>query len=162
MPGITNIGCLACCPMGGQQGDIGLLHHAEVHWDDTGITWIGPLKEAPKVEGPLYDAAGCLVAPGLIDCHTHLAFGGWREEEFAMRCQGKGYLEIAKAGGGIASTIKATRAASEEELANNMTRALVNMADLGVTTVECKTGYGLDEKTEISTLGLYREANKNI
>jgi imidazolonepropionase len=92
----------------------------------------------------------------LVDCHTHLAFGGWRAGEFERRIRGESYLEIAQSGGGIAATVRATRAASEDELVSRAKLALAEMRQLGVTTVECKSGYGLDEATERRLLSVYR------
>lgn len=88
------------------------------------------------------DAGGKIVTPGLIDCHTHLCFGGWRADEFEMRIRGKSYLEIAKAGGGILSTVTATRAASEDQLYDKAAGLLRKIIASGVTSIECKSGYG--------------------
>ena len=105
---------------------------------------------------PHEDAGGRLLIPGLIDCHTHLAFGGWRAEEFERRLRGESYLDIARAGGGIASTVRATRAATADALAARARTTLDAMARLGVTTVECKSGYGLDRDNELKLLEVYR------
>jgi imidazolonepropionase len=127
-------------------------------WDEKEILWVGPERELPAAYGTAerVDAGGRLVIPGLIDCHTHLAFAGWRADEFAQRIQGRSYLEIARAGGGIASTVRHTRAASEEELVGRAAGFLEEMSALGITTVECKSGYGLDEETELKLLRVYR------
>lgn len=98
------------------------------------------------------DAAGCLVTPGLIDPHTHLLFAGTREAEAELRRRGAGYLEILAAGGGILSTVRATRAAGEEQLLTHGRRWLRRMLRHGVTTVEVKSGYGLDAATELRLL----------
>jgi imidazolonepropionase len=95
------------------------------------------------------DAGGAVVTPGLIDPHTHLLFAGTRENELVLRQEGAGYLEILAAGGGILSTVAATRAASEEQLANHGRRWLTEMLAHGVTTIEAKSGYGLDLATEL-------------
>lgn len=105
---------------------------------------------------PSEDAGGRLLIPGLIDCHTHLAFGGWRAEEFERRLRGESYLDIARAGGGIASTVRATRAATADALAARARATLGAMARLGVTTVECKSGYGLDRDSELKLLEVYQ------
>src|SRR5207248_524298 len=106
---------------------------------------------------PREDAGGCVVVPGLVDCHTHLAFGGWRAEEFEQRIQGRSYLEIAAAGGGIASTVAQTRATPDEVLESRCLHHLGAMARLGVTTVEAKSGYGLSVAQELRLLAVYRE-----
>ena len=94
--------------------------------------------------------------PGLVDCHTHLAFGGWRAEEFEQRILGRSYLDIAAAGGGIARTVRLTREATDETLLRRAAGFLREMLALGVTTVECKSGYGLDREHELRLLRLYR------
>jgi imidazolonepropionase len=104
----------------------------------------------------MFDAKGGLVVPGLVDCHTHLAFGGWRAEEFEQRCRGATYQEIAASGGGIMSTVRATRAASDDELFSRARRFSEAMTQLGVTTVECKSGYGLTFDDELRLLRVYR------
>jgi len=100
------------------------------------------------------DAAGGLVAPGLIDAHTHLVFAGTREAEWQMRARGAGYLEVLAAGGGILSTVTATRGASDDELLAGARRRLVEMLAGGTTTAEAKSGYGLDVATELRLLEL--------
>jgi imidazolonepropionase len=107
------------------------------------------------------DARGGAVVPGLIDSHTHLVFAGTRENEFVMRSRGMSYLEIANAGGGIANTVRATRAASEEALVELALPRLSRMLANGVTTVEIKSGYGLDVESEIKMLEAVREL-KNL
>lgn len=157
---LRNIGLLATCRAEGGQGDIHPIPHAAVAWDQAGIIrWAGPEAGLPQemANGRHWDARGGLVIPGLIDCHTHLAFGGWRADEFEQRILGRSYLEIAHAGGGIAATVAATRAASTDELRARCLAALEGMARLGVTTVECKSGYGLDRETELRILQLYRD-----
>ena len=99
------------------------------------------------------DAAGGLVTPGLIDAHTHLVFAGTRELEWQMRAHGAGYLEVLAAGGGILSTVAATRAASADELLEGARRRLAQMLACGTTTAEAKSGYGLDVATELRQLG---------
>jgi imidazolonepropionase len=102
------------------------------------------------------NADGRLVVPGLVDCHTHLAFGGWRADEFEARLKGASYLEIAKRGGGIMRTVAQTRASSIEELAARSETFLDGMRRLGVTTVEVKSGYGLTVTEEVKQLRVYR------
>src|SRR4051812_18171738 len=155
---LGNIGQLATCRAEGRQGDIHPISGAAVAWDEAGIRWVGSEREMP----PQYrsverlDAGGRLVIPGLIDCHTHLAFAGWRADEFTQRIQGRSYLDIATAGGGIASTGQQTRAATEDELVERAAGFLQEMLALGITTVECKSGYGLNEEAELKLLRVYR------
>lgn len=158
MPVLTNIGCLATCASPGGQGDIGILRDAAVAWRDGVFTWVGPAGEIPgeHASDEAGDAGGRLVVPGLIDCHTHLAFGGWRANEFTERIGGASYLEIARRGGGIASTVRETRALDEEALVDRAAGFAKEMLGLGVTAIECKTGYGLDLETELRLLRVYR------
>lgn len=158
MPVLTNIGLLARCLDRGPQADIHPVRDAALAWTEGTIRWTGPERELPPEyrAWPREDAGGGLVIPGLVDCHTHLAFGGWRAEEFELRLQGRSYLEIARAGGGIASTVAATRAASTEELTTRCRGHLAAMAGLGVTTVEAKSGYGLTLEDELRLLRVYR------
>jgi imidazolonepropionase len=155
---LRNIGLLATCRPAGGQGEIHLVPQAAVAWDGETIRWVGPEAELPAefARSESLDAGGRLVVPGLVDCHTHLAFGGWRADEFALRLQGVSYLDIARSGGGIMSTVRATRAATEAELLAKAGAALEGMRRLGVTTVECKSGYGLDLATELRLLRVYR------
>lgn len=99
------------------------------------------------------DATGKVVTPGLVDCHTHLVFAGTREHEFEMRLFGKTYLEILESGGGILSTVEAMRVTSKEDLVQHGHKWLSVMKNYGVTTVEIKTGYGLNYETEKKMLG---------
>ncbi|HKK45585.1 MAG TPA: imidazolonepropionase [Balneolaceae bacterium] len=163
MPLIKNIGYLATCEEEGRQENIHPIKNAAVVWQNDTIRWVGKETDLPGkyVDEKEYDANGKMVIPGLVDCHTHLVFGGWRPQEFAMRVRGKSYLEIAKAGGGILSTVKATRAASEEELYERALSFLQEMAKLGMTTVECKSGYGLSLEDELKILRVYKRLAQN-
>jgi len=161
MPVLRNVGTLVTPPPPRIQDEATPLRKTEdaaVAWSGDTIDWVGPASEQPSVvdEDTVYDADGGVVIPGLIDCHTHLAFGGWRADEFAMRLQGRTYLEIAKAGGGIASTMRKTRAASEDELHDRCQTFLRSIGQLGVTTVEAKSGYGLTVEDEMKQLRVYR------
>jgi imidazolonepropionase len=121
------------------------------------ITWIGPLAELPNAEAAeTHRLDGRWVTPGLIDCHTHLVFGGDRADEFARRLGGATYEEIAREGGGILSTVRHTRAASEESLCEQAAVRLGGLLRDGVTTVEVKSGYGLDLKGELKMLRVAR------
>lgn len=122
----------------------------------TAIAWVGPEAQLPPgalANSPrIIDAEGGLVTPGLVDPHTHVVFAGERSREFALRNEGKSYLEIAAAGGGIASTVKSTRAASEEELIALALPRLRRLLEQGVTTIEVKSGYGLNLNDELKML----------
>lgn len=109
----------------------------------------------------IHDAEGLLVTPGLIDSHTHLIHGGSRENEFSMKLNGVPYIEILNNGGGILSTVKATKDASEEALYKKAKKSLDRMLEFGVTTVEEKSGYGLELNTEIKQLEVARALDKN-
>ena len=130
----------------------GLLDNAVVDIADGLIRYVGHADKAPPHHGVVYDGHNGLLTPGLIDCHTHLVWAGSRANEFAQRLHGASYADIAAAGGGIASTVRATRAASLNELiAVSQPRLQALMAD-GVTTVEIKSGYGLslaDERKQL-------------
>ncbi len=157
MPRLENISCLATCASPTDQGDVGLIHDAALVWRDGVVLWAGLSEDLPGsyVGEERWDAGRCLVVPGLIDCHTHLAFGGWRAGEFADRIRGRSYLELAAAGGGIASTVRATRELDEETLLSRARDFRSEMLALGVTTIEAKSGYGLDLETELRTLRVY-------
>ncbi|PAU60190.1 imidazolonepropionase [Pseudomonas sp. PIC25] len=126
------------------------------------IAWIGPRHEAPVGADETVDLGGAWITPGLIDCHTHTVFGGDRSGEFEMRLQGASYAEIAAAGGGIASTVRATREASEDELLASAERRLRNLLRDGVTTVEIKSGYGLDLASERKMLRVARRLGERL
>ena len=120
---------------------------------DGRIVYAGPRADAPALEAAeTIDCAGRWVTPGLIDCHTHLVYGGDRAHEFELRLRGATYEEIARAGGGIASTVQATRTASEAELTALARRRLDALTAEGVTTVEIKSGYGLSTAEELKQL----------
>jgi imidazolonepropionase len=155
---LAGISQLATCRGHGRQGDIHTIPDAALVWDEGTIKWVGPEAELPSEfrDSERLDAGGRLVIPGLVDCHTHLAFAGWRADEFEQRILGRSYLEIARSGGGIASTVRHTRAASEQQLTERATGFLEEMLALGITTVECKSGYGLDLDAELKLLRVYR------
>jgi len=158
MPVLLNIGLLATCRDEGAQDAIHAIPQAALAWRGTEIAWVGPEAALPddyRVDERL-NAEGRLVVPGLIDCHTHLAFAGSRVDEIEARMRGRTYHEIAAAGGGIARTVAATRAASRSALVEACSKRLAEMARLGVTTVEAKTGYGLDVDSEMRLLEVYQ------
>jgi imidazolonepropionase len=159
MPVLTKIGRLATCRPEGPQDQIHQIRSAALAWDDGKILWAGPEADLPSPyrTWEALDAGGNLVIPGLIDSHTHLAFGGWRADEFAQRLAGRSYLDIAAAGGGIASTVRDTRALSEEALLERCRSFVKEIVPLGVTTLECKSGYGLSLEDELKILRVYRQ-----
>lgn len=157
----SNIGRLATCARALGFDDPGLIEKAALIVEDDRVLWVGTTAELPSkyLSFPTTDLDGTLVIPGLIDCHTHLAFGGWRDGEFALRCRGATYQEIAAVGGGIINTVRATRAASENELFDRAGQFLQEMNQWGVTTIEAKSGYGLSFADEIKLLRVYRRLN---
>ena len=158
VPVLTDIATLAACRADGAQGEIHAITDAALVWTGDTVRWVGPEAELPDewAGEERKSANGRLVVPGLVDCHTHLAFGGWRGDEFAQRIEGASYLDIARGGGGIASTMRHTRLATEDELVERAAGFLTEMRALGVTTVEAKSGYGLTEADELKTLRVYR------
>ena len=108
---LNDIGYLACCRDQGDQADVQVLSGAAISWKDGTLDFVGPAGDLPQATAtrPQYSAGGNAVFPGLVDCHTHLGFGGWRADEFRMRIEGQSYLEIAAAGGGIRKTMAQTR-----------------------------------------------------
>jgi imidazolonepropionase len=128
----------------------GLIEDGAVLVENGQIAWAGSRQDAPA--GMSINCGGRLLTPGLIDCHTHLVYGGNRAHEFELRLNGASYADIAKAGGGILSTVRATREASEEQLTKSAAIRLENMLAEGVTTIEIKSGYGLDIETELKML----------
>ena len=129
------------------------------------IAWLGTMSDLSASEykaEQVIDGKGAWLTPGLVDCHTHLVFGGNRANEFEMRLEGKSYQEIANAGGGIVSTVTATRAASESELFQSAFKRLAAMHQQGVTTIEIKSGYGLDSENEIKMLQVAGQLAKSL
>ena len=134
---------------------LGVIDNGAIGIADGKIVRVGKRTELAGTRAKQVDAlGGAWITPGLVDCHTHLIFGGTRADEHAMRRAGATYEEIATAGGGIASTVKKTAAASDEELLAAARGRLASLMAGGCTTVEVKTGYGLDVKSELRLLGL--------
>src|SRR6184192_2454460 len=121
------------------------------------IEWVGEEAALPAAADEVHDLAGAWVTPGLIDCHTHLVFAGTRANEYAERLRGRSYEEIARAGGGILATVRAVRAASEEQLFDESAPRLAALLAEGVTTVEIKSGYGLTLADEAKMLRVIRQ-----
>ena len=165
---IHNIGLLAtptgsAAKAGPAQGQILLQNNAWILAEDglikqtgTGDSW----QQIPQEDLSLIDAGGKLVTPGLVDAHTHLIFGGWRQNELGLKLHGATYLDILAGGGGILSTVRATREATEESLYQKAKEALDEMLTLGITSMEAKSGYGLDRETELKQLRVIRRLGR--
>jgi imidazolonepropionase len=144
-------------------GAYSIIEDAAIVTSGTLIEWIGLRTQLPSGEYPaVNDLQGAWVTPGLIDCHTHTVFGGNRSGEFEQRLQGVSYAEIAAQGGGIASTVRATREASEDELFASAAKRLKSLMRDGVTTVEMKSGYGLDLANERKLLRVIRRLAEEL
>ena len=139
--------------------EFGFIADGAIVLDGEHIAWVGEASELPKTYGDqkIHNLGGRLVTPALIDCHTHVVFGGNRAVEFELRLKGASYEEVAKAGGGIVSTVTATRAASEDALLTDALTRVDAMIAEGVTFIEVKSGYGLDCETELKMLRVARQ-----
>lgn len=162
---VTNIGMLATpkgrsARCGNAQGDVEILRNAWVLMEDGQIAKVGAGIPENAGQAEIIDAGGRLVTPGLVDAHTHLIFDGWRQNELSMKLHGVSYLEILAGGGGILSTVTATRKASEEHLYDKAAAELDEMLHMGVTTVEAKSGYGLDLETELKQLRVIQKLKR--
>jgi imidazolonepropionase len=143
--------------------DYGVIDDGAIAVADGHIAWIGPHAEAPAAEpAAVRSVEGRWITPALIDCHTHLVFAGDRSAEFEQRLRGASYEDIARAGGGITSTVAATRAASANELYAATLPRLQTLADEGVATVEIKSGYGLDIENELKMLAVARQLGEAL
>jgi imidazolonepropionase len=133
------------------------IENAALAVDGGKIAWIGPMDALPDFLPGSIEQTDChnrWILPGFVDCHTHLIWAGSRAQEFEMRLAGASYADIAKAGGGIFSTVKATRAADEDTLFELASRRMAHFLTQGITTVEIKSGYGLDLDTELKMLAV--------
>lgn len=154
------LNCKAATMQAGSVQPYGLIEDAALVVNGSVLQWVGPRRDLSADllanNTQTVDAKGALITPGLIDCHTHLVYGGNRAGEFEQRLNGASYEDIAKAGGGIASTVKATRNATELELASQSTHRLLSLLAEGVTTIEIKSGYGLALEHERKMLRVAR------
>lgn len=157
---VKNIGLL-CTPLGShahagpQQAEISKIENACILLEEGVIAYCGPqdgLPQGAAAGAAVIDAGGRLVTPGLVDAHTHLVFGGWRQHEIPLKLAGAGYLDILRMGGGILSTVQHTRQESEAALTAKASAFLDEMLAMGVTACEIKSGYGLDLETELKQL----------
>ncbi|WP_277673723.1 imidazolonepropionase [Piscibacillus halophilus] len=147
---------------GESMGSLDVKENYTVLIKDGKIEAVAPTDQLQDIEvDEKIDCEGKLVTPGLVEPHTHLVFGGSREHEMALKQQGVPYLEILKRGGGILSTVRATRKATEEELYEKAMFHLNRMASYGITTVEAKSGYGMDRETELKQLRVAKKAGEN-
>jgi imidazolonepropionase len=152
--------CRAATMAAGAARPYGLIDDAAIVVEGDRLAWVGAREELPpewqQRAAQAHDARGALITPGFVDCHTHLVYAGDRSHEFELRLHGASYEEIARAGGGIASTVAATRAASDSELLAQSLRRLRHFAGEGVTTIEIKSGYGLSLEHERKCLRVAR------
>ena len=125
------------------------------------IAWVGRRADAPKAAA-VHDCDGLWLTPGLVDCHTHIVYAGNRSDEWEARLNGASYEDIARAGGGIMSTVRATRLASETELKELMSERLARVLAYGTTTIEIKSGYGLSVEAEMKSLWAIRDLNTDL
>src|SRR5258708_22872997 len=149
--------------VGGDRPDVGVIEHGVIAARDGRIVFAGPRSDFPSGADAAerIDCAGRWITPGLVDCHTHLVFGGNRAHEFELRLQGASYEEIARAGGGIVSTVAATRASSEAELVAGAPPRADALIAQAVTPLQIKSGYGLNAETEMRQLSAARAVGRN-
>ncbi|NVD69181.1 imidazolonepropionase [Duganella sp. BJB1802] len=145
-------------------GGYGEIRDAAIAVKDGRIAWLGPRDQMPQgaLAVTVHDGGGCWLTPGLIDCHTHIVHAGNRSDEFEARLNGATYEDIARAGGGIMSTVRATRAASEDELLRQSLPRVCSLLAEGVTTLEIKSGYGLTLESEANMLRVARRIGREL
>jgi len=161
---ITNIGTLVTpegktARRGKAQSEVKTLANVAIGVQGGVIAYVGAASDVPEARETI-DAGGRLVTPGLVDAHTHLVFGGWRHNELDLKLKGASYLDILAAGGGILSSVRSTRAASEDELVERGITFTKEMLVHGTTTAEAKSGYGLDTETELKQLRAIRRVSE--
>ncbi len=152
-------------PLAGRNaGNVGIIPNGAIAIAGNRFIAVGTtaavLRQVDSSDAEVINAAGKTVLPGFVDCHTHLVFAGSREDEVELKAQGVPYLEILRKGGGILKTVRQTRTATESQLVQNATKTLQTMLENGTTTVEAKSGYGLDLKTEMKILDATTKAAK--
>lgn len=165
---IRNAAQVVCVARNGERAkrgsalrDVGIVPNGAVVVRDDRIVWVGPTAETPPTpEAELFDATGKVVLPGFIDSHTHLVFTGARAAEFEERLEGRTYQEISARGGGILSSVRSVRAASRDDLARATRQRLARCLAFGVTTVEVKSGYGLNFEDELKCLEVVADLNR--
>lgn len=160
---ITNVNLATMVPAEGDP--YGAVEDGAIAIEDGRIAWLGAMADLPAHAwdaGVSRDADGRWATPGLIDCHTHIVYGGNRAHEFELRLEGATYEEIARAGGGIVSTVAATRAASEDDLVASAMPRVAALLEEGVTTIEIKSGYGLETETELRMLRAARRLGEAL
>lgn len=159
---VTDIDLLLTMDPTQGEGPLGQQHDAALWIRDGVVVWMGPRREAQAYGPPDEEisARGCVVLPGLVDCHTHAVWAGSRADEFRRRAAGEDYSSILERGGGILSTVRAVRGSSEETLAVLAAQRLAQLARRGVTTIEIKSGYGLSVDAELSLLRAARRAGE--
>jgi imidazolonepropionase len=160
---VRGIGALATNDKA-QPGTLGMIETAAMAMRDGRVVWTGPEPDLPAGLGdlPELDVAGRFALPGFVDAHTHVVFAGDRSDEFARRLAGESYEQIMASGGGIMSTVAATRAATADDLAGSARRRLTQMLAAGTTTVEVKSGYGLDLDTERRILEVVAQLDRDV
>lgn len=144
---------------GSEMNRLQVIEHGTIEITDGTITYVGTNREDLPAGYAVVNADGNVVLPGFIDSHTHLVFGGYRPEEFMWRMRGDSYMSIMERGGGIVNTMRATREATLDELKRKAEWYIDVMSRMGVTTVEGKSGYGLDKDTELKQLDVMHRIN---